>query len=278
MTQQNQVDPKKIRIYVTLGIAVVALIIFVKSTFIILQPTERGVVFKKYTSGLDVENVRQEGLNIIAPWNDLIKFDIAQHDIAESMDVLSSDGLNINLDVSIRYRPDPSMIGNIYNSFKTNYEKDFIRPEFRSAVRRIIGQHSAEELYGKTRQVVEDKVRDEIEEKFSKNHIELKSIMFRSTKLPDKLRESIEAKLSADQDSKKREYYKEIAEKDAKIQIIEAKGKAESNRILSASLTDKILQEKGIQATMELTKSNNSKIIVIGGGKDGLPIILNPEK
>ena len=80
--------------------------------------------------------------------------------------------------------------------------------------------------------------------------------------------------MKADQESQKREYLQQIAEKDAEIQITQAKGKAESNRILSASLTDKILQEKGIQATQELANSPNTKIIVIGGGEDGLPIIL----
>ena len=275
MNQQAQpIDPKKLRPLIIIGVAFVLLIIFIRSTFIILQPTERGVVFRKYTSGLDVADVKSEGLNIIAPWNDLISFDVAQKDIAETMDVLSSDGLNINIDVSIRYRPNPEMIGQIYQSFKDNVENDFIRPEFRSAVRRIIGQHTAEELYGKTRQLVEDEVKEEIENKFSSNNIELKSIMFRSTKLPLKLTESIEAKLSADQDSKKREYLQEIAEKDAQIQITQAKGKAESNRILSASLTDKILQEKGIQATGELANSPNTKVVVIGNSDDGLPLIL----
>jgi regulator of protease activity HflC (stomatin/prohibitin superfamily) len=89
--QAQQIDPRKIRTYVIIGVIVIAFFIFVKSTFIILQPTERGVVFRKYTSGLDVENVRSEGLNIIAPWNDLISFDIAEQQIEETMDVLSVD-------------------------------------------------------------------------------------------------------------------------------------------------------------------------------------------
>ena len=272
--QAQQIDPKRIRFFVILGAAVIALIIFVKSTFIILQPTERGVVFRKYTSGLDVENVRSEGLNIIAPWNDLIRFDIAEQQIEETMDVLSADGLSISLDVSIRYRPKSNEIGYLYQSFRDQYVNNLVRPELRSAVRRIIGEYTPEELYATKRQEIETAIQLSTESVLDTNHVELTALLFRSIKLPETIKKSIEDKLKADQESQKREYLMQIAEKDAEIRITEAKGKAEANRILNASLTDRILKEKGIQATEELAKSPNAKIVVVGSGKDGLPIIL----
>ncbi|HBH48698.1 MAG TPA: peptidase [Bacteroidales bacterium] len=272
--QAQQIDPRKIRTYVIIGVIVIAFFIFVKSTFIILQPTERGVVFRKYTSGLDVENVRSEGLNIIAPWNDLISFDIAEQQIEETMDVLSVDGLSISLDVSIRYRPKANEIGYLYQSFRDQYVNNLVRPELRSAVRRIIGEYTPEELYATKRQEIETAIQLSTERVLDTNHVELTALLFRSIKLPETIKQSIEDKLKADQESQKREYLQEIAEKDAQIQITQAKGKAEANRILSASLTDKILQEKGIQATEELAKSPNTKIVIVGSSKDGLPIIL----
>lgn len=275
MNQQVQpIDPKKIRPIIFLGIAVILLIIFIKSTFIILQPTERGVVFRKYTSGLDVENVRTEGLNIIAPWNDLITFEVAEQQIEETMDVLSVDGLSISLDVSIRFRPKANEIGYLYKSFRDQYVNNLIRPELRSAVRRIIGQYTPEELYATKRQEIETAIQQSTHAILDSNHVELTALLFRSIKLPETIKVSIEEKLKADQESQKREYLQEIAEKDAEIQITQAKGKAEANRILSASLTDKILKEKGIQATQELANSPNTKIVVIGNGEDGLPLIL----
>lgn len=278
MTQQNQIDPKKIRPFIILGVAVVILIIFVKSTFIFLEPTERGIVWKKYTNNLDVDNVRPGGLNIIAPWNELIKFDVTEQQIEETMDVLSVDALSINLDVSVRFRPKANEIGYLYKSFKTDYVRRLVIPELRSAVRKTIGQYTPQELYATKRQEIETAIIESTHSILDSNHVELVTILFRSIKLPDAIQKSIEDKLTSEQESQKREYLQQIAEKDAAIQITQAKGKAESNRILSASLTDKILQEKGIQATQELAKSPNAKIIVIGGGKDGLPIILNPEK
>lgn len=274
MTQQQQIDPRRLRPFVILGIAVIALIIFVKSTFIFLDPTERGVVWKKYSNTLDVENIRPGGLNIIAPWNDLIKFEIAEQQVEETMDVLSVDGLSINLDVSLRFRPKPNEIGYLYEAFRTDYINNLVRPELRSAVRRIIGQYTPDELYATKRQEIETLIQESTEAILDSNHVELKALLFRSIKLPEKIKQSIEDKLAADQESQKMEYMKEIAEEKAEIIKIEAQGKADANRILSASLTDKILKEKGIQATEELAKSPNTKVVVVGGGKDGLPIIL----
>jgi regulator of protease activity HflC (stomatin/prohibitin superfamily) len=176
--------------------------------------------------------------------------------------------------VSIRFRPKPDEIGYLYHSFRDRYVDNLIRPELRSAVRRIIGQYTPEELYATKRQEIETAIQLSTESILDSNHVELRALLFRSIKLPETIKVSIEEKLKADQESQKREYLQEIAEKDAAIRITEAKGKAEANRILSASLTDKILKEKGIQATEELAKSPNTKVVVVGSGKDGLPIIL----
>jgi len=106
------------------------------------------------------------------------------------------------------------------------------------------------------------------------NNVELKALLFRSIKLPASIQKSIEEKLSADQEAQKYNYLIEREKKEAERRRIDAEGKAAANRILSASLTDKILKEKGIIATEALAKSPNAKVIVIGSGKDGLPIIL----
>lgn len=273
--EQPNFDGKKLRPFIFIGVLVVFGLIFFSKTFVILEPTERGVVFKKYTSGLDVDNIKGEGLNIIAPWNDVIVFQIAEQQIEETMDVLSKDGLSISLDVSLRFRPIPGDIGYLYRSFRKSYVENLIRPELRSAVRKIIGQYTPEELYATKRQEIETKIEESTREILGGNYIELKALLFRSIKLPPKIKESIEQKLAADQEAQKYDYLIEKEKKEAERRRIDAEGKAAANRILSQSLTDKILKEKGILATEELAKSSNSKIIVIGSGESGLPIILN---
>lgn len=271
---QPEFDFKKIRPYLLIGAALLFLAIFISNTFVILQPTERGVVFKKYGAGLDVDNVLHEGLNIVAPWNDVIQFEIAEQQVEETMDVLSQDGLAIQIDVSLRFRPKPDEIGYLYNSFREGYISNLIRPELRSTVRRIIGQYTPEELYATKRLEIETKISEETEKILDDNHIELKALLFRSIKLPETIKVAIEEKLQANQEAQKYNFLIEKEKKEAERIRIAAEGKAAANRILSASLTDKILQEKGISATERLANSTNAKVVVIGSGKDGLPIIL----
>lgn len=268
------ISPAKLRFYIILGIVIVFLIIAINSTFVILQPTQRGVVFKKYSTGLDVDNVMHEGLNIVAPWNDVIKFEVAEQQIEETMDVMSQDGLAITIDVSLRFRPKADRVGYLYQSFRADYINSFVRPELRSAVRRTIGQYTPEELYATKRQEIEIVVQDNTRKILEENNVELRALLFRSIKLPVSIQKSIEEKLSADQEAQKYNYIIEREKKEAERRRIDAEGKAVANRILSASLTDKILKEKGISATEALAKSPNAKVVVIGSGKDGLPIIL----
>lgn len=275
--EQPSFDPSKARPYIFIGVLVILLVIILTNIFVILQPTERGVVFKKYTTGLDVDNIKGEGLNVVAPWNDVIIFQIDEQQIEETMDVLSKDGLSISIDVSLRFRPKPDEIGYLYRSFRNGYVEKLIRPELRSAVRQIIGQYTPEELYATKRQEIESRIETKTEEILDNNYIELKALLFRSIKLPQTIKTSIEQKLAADQEAQKYTYLIEKEKKEAERRKIDAEGKAAANRILSASITDNILREKGISATEELAKSPNSKIIVIGSGKEGLPIILNGE-
>lgn len=274
MAEQVDINIPKLRRYIVIGVIVLIAIFIFKSSFIILQPTERGVVFKKYTSGLDVENVLGQGLTVVAPWNDVIKFDVEEQQIEETMDVLSVDGLSISIDVSLRFRPIPDQIGYLYEQFKTSYAAKLIRPELRSAVRQIVGQYTPEELYATKRQEIETRIEDATRKTLEENNIELKALLFRSIKLPNSIKTAIEEKLAADQEAQKFDYLLVKETKEAERRRIDAEGKAAANKILSASLTDKILTEKGILATEALAKSPNSKVIVIGSGDGGLPIIL----
>jgi regulator of protease activity HflC (stomatin/prohibitin superfamily) len=274
MAEQVDINIPKLRRYVIIGVVVLLVVVLLKNSFIILQPTERGVVFKPYSSGLAIDDVKGQGLSIVAPWNSMIIFDVEEQQIEETMDVLSVDGLSISIDVSLRFKPIPDQIGYLYEQFKTSYAAKLIRPELRSAVRQIVGQYTPEELYATKRQEIETKIEDATRTILTRNNIELKALLFRSIKLPSTIKTAIEDKLKADQEAQKFDYLLIKETKEAERRRIDAEGKAAANRILSASLTDKILTEKGILATEALAKSPNSKVIVIGSGDGGLPIIL----
>jgi regulator of protease activity HflC (stomatin/prohibitin superfamily) len=274
MAEQVDINIPKLRRYVIIGVVLLLVVVLLKNSFIILQPTERGVVFKPYSSGLAIDDVKGQGLSIVAPWNSMIIFDVEEQQIEETMDVLSVDGLSISIDVSLRFKPIPDQIGYLYEQFKTSYAAKLIRPELRSAVRQIVGQYTPEELYATKRQEIETKIEDATRTILTRNNIELKALLFRSIKLPSTIKTAIEDKLKADQEAQKFDYLLIKETKEAERRRIDAEGKAAANRILSASLTDKILTEKGILATEALAKSPNSKVIVIGSGDGGLPIIL----
>lgn len=149
-----------------------------------------------------------------------------------------------------------------------------ILPAVRSATRTVVGRYKPEELYAQKRESIQEEMYVESEQMLKDQFVQVNRILVRDVSLPPTIKQAIERKLKQEQESLEYQYRLEKAEKEKERQRIEAEGKARANEILSASLTDKILREKGIQATIELSTSTNSKVIVIGSGDDGMPLIL----
>jgi regulator of protease activity HflC (stomatin/prohibitin superfamily) len=265
--------------YVTLGIVgliiLVVIIMFSNATFLTIDSGERGVLFRTFGDGLDKKNIYQPGFHVVAPWNTMYVYEVREAQLEEEMEVLSSNGLNIKVDVTARIRPNYEQIGNIHETFGRQYMERLVRPEVRSAVRQVIGKFTPEELYSTKRDEVQTLITSELSNVLAKNYIDLRAILIRDIELPEKVRTAIEKKLEAEQGSLQYEFILTREKQEAERRLIEAQAKADANRILSVSLSDKILQDKGIEATLELAKSPNSKVIVVGGSDNGgLPLIL----
>ena len=259
-------------------IGVVALILIISlssSIFLTIDAGERGVLFKRFSGGLDKENIYTPGFHVKAPWNDMYVYDVREKQQSESMEVLSSNGLNIKVDVTVRAHPNYMEIGDLHEKFGKDYMTSLVIPEVRSSVRKVLGRFNPEELYSTKRDEVQTMIQKELEEVLAKNHNTLKAVLIRDIELPTKVRDAIEDKLEAEQSALKYEFILQQERQEAERKIIEAKAKAESNRVLNASLTDNILRDKGIEATLELANSENAKVVVVGGSGDGLPLILN---
>lgn len=248
-------------------------VFFGAKMFVKIQPGERGVLYNLF-SGLQVEKVYTQGLKVIAPWNKMYIYNVRIQEDKSIMEVLSKNGLTIKTELSYRYRPMEERIGYLHNEIGQGYLESIVVPAIRSATREVIGKYLPEELYSTKRESIQEEIFELTEELVADKNILLDAVLIREVVLPTKLQESIERKLQQEQMALEYEFRLEQASKEAERQKIEAEGKARANDILNASLTDKILREKGIQATTEIAKSNNSKVIVIGQGKDGLPIIL----
>ena len=263
------------KIGIPIIIVAIILIIVIAKSAVTIDSGEAGVLFKTFGEGVVTDEPPMgEGFHIVAPWNKVYVYEVRQQELYEKMKVLSSNGLEIQIDASAWYEPVYNDLGNLHQSLGQNYLQRVIMPSIRSAARSVVGRYTPEQLYSSKRDAIQDEIYEETKKILENQYVQLNEILVRDVTLPSTIREAIERKLKQEQESLEYEFRLVTAAKEAEKVIIEAKGKAESNRILSASLTDKILQDKGIDATMKLAESPNSKVIVIGSGDSGLPIIL----
>jgi len=244
------------------------------TTFLTIQPGEKGVLFKRFGGGIDKENVYDQGFHVIAPWNKMIIYDVRLKENLEQMEGLSKNGLTIKTELSYFYKPIDPKIGYLHGEIGRDYHNQIIKPAIRSATREVIGKYLPEELYSTKREVIQSEIYESAKEAIAVKNLLLDKVLIREVELPETLKGAIELKLEQEQESLAYEFRLEKARQEAERQRIEAEGKAAANTIINASLTDKILREKGIEATSRLSESPNSKTVVIGSGKDGLPIIL----
>ena len=254
-------------------IAVAAIILFSKST-VTIGPGEGGVIFETLGSGINTEKTYGEGFHIVAPWNRMIVRKVRQQSISDEMNVLSVNGLEVKVNGTIWYEPEFDNLGKLIKTKGQDYERELLDPAINAAARSVVGRYTPEQLYSSKRDVIEQEILEEVQTVLKDQYLSVTRVLVEDVKLPSTIRIAIETKLKQEQESLEYEFRISKAKKEAERQKIDAEGKAIANKILSASLTDKILQEKGIEATLELSKSPNSKVIVIGSGESGMPIIL----
>lgn len=267
---KKQVTP----VLVSAGILLIILLIFGSQMFVTIQPGERGVIFRKFTSGLDVENIYDPGFKVIAPWNDMHVYNVKEQQSEETMDILDKNGLSIKMDVSVRFNPVYMQIGYLHQQFGQGYISQLVIPEVRSSVRQVAGRYTAEEIYSTKRKEVEQDIINETAKILKENFIDMRALLIRSIILPEQIKNAIETKLQEEQNALAYEFKLKSAEAEAEKMRITAEGEARANRIINSSLTDNLLRMRGIEATLKLGESPNSKVVVIGSTKDGLPLIL----
>ncbi|RFN58291.1 prohibitin family protein [Marixanthomonas ophiurae] len=263
------------KIGIPLIIGIIIIIIVIAKSAVTIESGEAGVLYKRFGGGVVTEEpALSEGFHVVAPWNDVFIYEVRQQSLDESMKVLSSNGLDIRLEASVWFQPEDINLGKLHQEKGEDYITRLIKPAVRSATRAVVGRYTPEQLYASKRESIQSEMLEETKNLLEKQFVQVNRILVRDISLPETIKVAIERKLKQEQESLEYEFRLEKASKEAERQRIDAEGKAAANSILSASLTDKILQEKGIQATVKLSESNNSKVIVIGSGDSGMPIIL----
>ena len=267
-------NPKLPRFFVIGFILVIFLLLTGGNMFYTVNPGEKAVIFKRFGGGLDKDKVIPQGFHVMAPWNKVYIYNVKIQEDYEAMEVLSKNGLSIKLDLSFRFTPQTSELGYLHDLVGEDYLESIIRPEIRSVTREVIGEYLPEELYSTKREEVEDKVFEITAKSLAEKYILLDAILIRDVTLPNTLKTAIENKLRQEQEALEYEFKLLKEQKEAERKRIEAEGIAEFQKIVTKTITPQLLKWKGVEATQELSKSPNSKVIVIGNGDGDLPIIL----
>ncbi|MCG9971726.1 prohibitin family protein [Christiangramia crocea] len=263
------------KIGIPLFIGVVILIIFIAKSTVTIDSGEAGVLYRTFGGGVVTDQPPlSEGFHFVAPWNKVFVYEVRQQSIDEEMRVLSSNGLEISLDASVWFQPEYAALGKLHQEKGEAYIQRLLQPAIRSATRAVVGRYNPEQLYASKREAIQKEIFDETNLLLEDQYVQVNEVLVRDVSLPSTIKDAIERKLRQEQESLEYEFRLTKAEQEAERQRIDAEGKATANRILSESLTDKVLKEKGIQATVELAKSPNAKVVVIGQGDSGMPIIL----
>ncbi|MGA8151283.1 MAG: prohibitin family protein [Terriglobales bacterium] len=259
-----------IRAIVIGAIAFVALMLLLAS----VTRVESGHVGVLTLFGRVTGEVLPEGMHLINPFKTNNEMLIRTQEIKESASVPSSEGLVMNLDTSLIYHLDPSKAADVYQKIGPGYETVLIEPNLRAAIREATASHSANALYTGEREMVAKQIRDQLTSLLGARGFLVESILLRDIQLPLTLKASIEAKQQAEQDALAMNFKLQKETQEAQRKRIEAQGIRDFQQIVAQGISPQLLEWKGIEATENLSKSPNTKIVVIGNSKNGLPLIL----
>jgi prohibitin 1 len=214
-----------------------------------------------------------EGIHFVNPFKSNNEMSIRTQEIKESASVPSSEGLVISLDTSLIFHLNPDKAADVFQKIGPNYINVYIEPNLRSAIREATAAHTANALYTGEREMVAKQIRVQLISSLEKRGFIIESILLRDIQLPMTLKASIEAKQQAEQEALAMSFRLQKERQEAERKRIEAQGIRDFQQIVAQGISPQLLEWKGIEATENLAKSANSKIVVIGNSK-GLPLIL----
>ncbi|MEO8231127.1 MAG: prohibitin family protein [Ignavibacteriota bacterium] len=252
-----------------------ALVIALAQCFTVIPAGHTGVIdFLGYVS----DNTLKPGVNIVNPMSNVEKMSIKTQELKELMSVPSKEGLSVDLEISLLFKLDSEKANDIYKTVGPDYAEIILTPQFRSVVRGVTARYEAKALYTASREKLAGEILVELENLVGPRGIIVEQAPLRQIKLPERLTKSIEEKLQAEQESQRMEFILTREKQEADRKRIEAKGIADFQEIVSKGISEQLLKWKGIEATEKLAGSQNTKVVIIGSGKDGLPLILGSDK
>lgn len=256
-----------------IGLAIAAFLLVIL-LFSSVARVETGHVGVLTLFGRVTGEMLPEGIHLINPLKTNNEMSIQTQSLKESASVPSSEGLVMNLDTSLIYHVDPAKAADVYQKIGATYEERLIEPNLRAAIREATASHSANALYTGEREMVAKQIQDQLVALLSQRGFIVESILLRDIQLPATLKASIESKQQAEQEALAMNFRLQKETQEAQRKRIEAAGIRDFQQIVAQGISPQLLEWKGIEATENLAKSANSKVVVIGNSKNGLPLIL----
>jgi prohibitin 1 len=255
------------------GIALAAFLVVI-GLFASVVRVDSGHVGVLTLFGRVTGEVLSEGVHVVNPFKSNNELSIRTQEIKESASVPSSEGLVMNLDTSLIYHLDPEKAAEVYQKIGPNYMNVLVEPNLRAAIRESTASHSANALYTGEREAVAKQIYSQLADKLGARGILVESVLLRDIQLPATLKSSIESKQQAEQEALAMSFRLQKETQEAQRKRIEAAGIRDFQQIVAQGISPQLLEWKGIEATESLAKSTNSKVVVIGNSKNGLPLIL----
>ncbi|ETR72390.1 MAG: Band 7 protein, partial [Candidatus Magnetoglobus multicellularis str. Araruama] len=237
---------------------------------IVIDSGEGGVLYRLFFGGTVVNRVYGEGIHIICPWDRLHIYNARVQEVSHDMNVLTKNGLKITLEVSIRYYPEYNLLGVLHKNVGPDYVHTVIIPEIESVLRINIGKIDAEEIYTTKTSLIEKALNKAIEQ-VAQQFIHIDDVIIKKMLLPSDIEKAIQYKIEQKHLADAHDYIIEKEKKESERKQIEADSLARYNQTLSTSINKNIILWKGIDAAKELSLSDNTKVVIVGGGDHGIP-------
>jgi regulator of protease activity HflC (stomatin/prohibitin superfamily) len=257
-------------------LVILILAYFFNQIFISIYPGELGVLWRRMGEGTVIDTVYNEGMHVILPINKMYIYNMRKQQFNETIDVLTLDGLTVKVKYTARYYLEKDTVTLLHQRIGPDYVNVVVRPDVRSVIRTWFGQYKPEEIYT-SQTAMQLRVSEQSKVRLAARFVTLDDVLIESISLPTRISEAIESKLSQQQLEAGYVYRLSIAQKEAERLRIESAGVRLYNDTVNQSLNSSVLKWHGIKATQELAKSPNAKIVVIGAGNSGMPLILGKD-
>lgn len=276
--------PRRRKFYgeLLLLVMIVLFVFLIPDIFYTVPSGHVAVRWSRFFGGTVTDGARSEGMRAKWPWNSVFLYDLRLQEMSEEFETLSKDGLRLVVETTVRYRLDREHIGQLHKHVGADYRRTLLAPELGAQVRNELAKYEPEDIYSIKRTAIQSAILERLRELGAVAHlpgqlaqfIYAEDVMIRRIELPRAVREAIENKLAQRHVMLEYEYRIDKERKEAERKSIEAEGIRSFQSIVTNGISEPYLKWKGIDATLELARSPNAKVVVIGANEDGLPIIL----